>query len=198
MKTPHLGFPLAALAFALALAPAATAQEAEEAVPPGNSAVNQYTEPFPSAGGERDVHEQEGRQGSPRKVLGPRNARRLEREGGAGRALARLTAETAPPPSAGSDEAGQTETATGPGGGNGGQGGDEGGREIGSQNSTARGGEQGVEIADVSGSSGLGAVLARAIGVSPSGVGGLLLPLLILTTLVWAIAYAFRQRQTAA
>lgn len=191
MKTLRLGFPLAALAFALALAPAATAQEAEEAVLPENSAVNQYTEPFPSAGGERDVHEQEGREASPRKVLGPRNARRLEREGDAGRELAELTAETAPAPYGADGEGGETEAGAGPGGG-------EGKGGSGSPEGTAPGGAQAVEIADVSGSSGLGAVLSRATGISPSGAGGLLLPLLILATIVWAIAYAYRQRQTAA
>lgn len=199
MKTLRKGILPLALATALALAPAAAGQEPEaEVVPPENSAVTQYTEPFPTAGGNRNAHEHEGRDASPDKVLGSRNANRLEREGNAGRAVAELAADTAPAPAvpvAGEDEG---ETAAAGGAGKGGSDGGSGSaaKAAGSAPSDPR--PAAVELAAADGSSGLGSVLARAFGGSPSGGAGFLLPLLILATILWAAAYLSRQRQTAA
>lgn len=185
----------------LVLAPAAAAQEPEgEVVPPENSAVDQYTEPFPTAGGNKDAHEQEGRDASPGRVLGTRNAHRLQREGGAGRAVAELAAETAPAPPAPTVDVDDEDSASGGGAGESGPGAGKGaaaGRS-GAAPAPPEGSSPTVELPPASGSSGFGAVLAHAFGASPSAGTGFLLPLLILATGVWAGAYLSRQRQTAA
>ncbi len=190
-----------ATVLALALAPTAAAQEPEgEVLPPENSAVTQYTEPFPTAGGNKDAHAHEGRDGSPGKVLGARNAHRLEREGSAGRAVAEFAADTAPAPArpAVDDEGG--DPAAGAGAGKGGPGADKGGPGGAPEPASAppEASRPTVEPPAASGSSGFGAVLAHAFGTSPSGGSGFLLPLLILATILWAAAYLSRQRQTAA
>jgi len=79
-------------AIAATLCPAAAM--AQRLVPPGNSGVNQYTETFPTAGG--DAVAGDGGKRSPKKVLGAKNARRLEEAGPEGRAAAALVAATAP------------------------------------------------------------------------------------------------------
>lgn len=81
---------LACLA-ALILAPAAGAAET---TPPGNSAVNQYTETYPTSGGNAPAGERGQR--SAGQVLGHRTARRLEARGPAGQAAAEAAAATAP------------------------------------------------------------------------------------------------------
>ena len=45
------------------------------------------------------------------------------------------------------------------------------------------------------GSSGLGAVLGQATGSSDSGQLGLLLPLIVLATIAWSVAYLVRRRR---
>src|SRR5262245_20501085 len=72
------------------------ALEGGETVPPENSAVNQYTEAFPTAGGDREAHGQRGKNLSPGKVIGAANAKKLNEQGAAGRATAKLAADTAP------------------------------------------------------------------------------------------------------
>lgn len=189
------------LAAAIALVSAAPAAAEEEAplVPPENSAVNQYTETFPTAGGDKDANDHNGGNRSPKKVLGHKNAKKLEDQGAAGKATAELAAETAPTPveaapettapkAEESDESG----AGAPPRGNGG-------------NPPANGGARDpapaannpaprVIVAESGGSSGLSEVLGRATG-SPQGGMGIFLPLLILGTIFWAIAYVARQRQ---
>lgn len=64
-------------------------------VPPGNSAVNQYTETYPTAKGGAPASETGER--SPAESLGARNADKLEGLGPEGRAAAELAA---PPASA--------------------------------------------------------------------------------------------------
>lgn len=197
MKTLKKGIlPAAAIALALALVSPAAAQESEEVVPPENSAVNQYTEGFPTAGGEKDAHDRRGGKRTPDKVLGERNTERLEQRGSAGRAVAELTAETAPvtaAPEATSESIVEETTAVGGGKGNGGQG---------DQAPVQKGGldaAQPVTLAfdpaEVDGSSGTGSVIGQAFG-SSSGLG-LLLPLLLLATIAWAIGYAMRQKRVA-
>jgi hypothetical protein len=65
--------------------------------PPGNSAVNQYTESFPSADGPRQSNSlHDRRPPSAGEALGRRTARRLRARGADGRGLAALAAATAP------------------------------------------------------------------------------------------------------
>lgn len=84
---------LATISAAVALPSTATAQRV---VPPGNSAVNQYTETYPTAGGGATTNETSG--SSPAKALGKRNARELEALGEEGQEAAALAAATAPAP----------------------------------------------------------------------------------------------------
>lgn len=207
MKTLRKGIlPAAVTALAVGLASPAAAQEGEEVVPPENSAVNQYTESFPTASGDKDAYDQKGDKRTPAKVLGTRNAKRLEQRGSEGHAVAELTAETAPVTAAPPTPVGenQAEEAT-LGGGQGGSD-DHGQGNAGSDRRgpvSAQQGDPGTaraiatrDVAEVDGSSGVGAVIAQALG-SPSGGMGLLLPLLLLGTIAWAIAYAMRQRRPA-
>jgi hypothetical protein len=188
MKILRHMLPLAALAMALALAPAAAGQEGE-VVPPENSAAAQYTEAFPTAGGDKDAHAQRGRDLSPAEVIGPRNARRLERRGESGRAVAELTTETAPVVQGAPRE--DSEIAGGGGNDRTGRSGD----GVGAARNGATGAT--VDVPEAGGSSGLGTVLSQAVGSSPSEGAGLLLPLLIVATIAWAVVYLSRHRQTA-
>jgi hypothetical protein len=70
-------------------------------VPPGNSAATQYTEQFPTAGGNAKSNAgiNGGGGGSakpPSKVLGHENAQKLESKGPVGTEVAKLAAESAP------------------------------------------------------------------------------------------------------
>jgi hypothetical protein len=70
---------------------------AEALVPPGNSAVDQYTETYPTAGGKQATGKPTGGEDlTPAQILGPSKARRLEAQGEAGQAVAALAAATAP------------------------------------------------------------------------------------------------------
>ncbi len=74
-----------------------SAAPAQSVVPPGNSAVNQYTETFPTARGPAATKKQgKERHRSPAEALGPRKVRRLASEGPAGRELAAVVAATSP------------------------------------------------------------------------------------------------------
>jgi hypothetical protein len=184
--------PAAAIALACALASPAAAP-AGKVVPPGNSAVNQYTEGFPTAAGERDAHDRRRSKRTPEEVLGERNAERLERRGSAGRAVAELTVETAPVTAA----PGTGEDVEETGGGAGGRGGDGPGDRPAPQKcdlDSAQPVALGFDPGEVDGSAGTWAVIGQALG-SSSGGSGLLLPLLLLATIVWAIAYAMRHRR---
>ncbi len=73
---------------------------AASVVPPGNSAATQYTETFPTSGGEAAEKNGEinGANADPvQKALGSSKAHRLESKGADGKAVAALTAATAPP-----------------------------------------------------------------------------------------------------
>jgi hypothetical protein len=141
-------------------------------VPPGNSAANQYTEAFPTAGGQatpgKTIRGQAG--GGSTQALSGEEARQLEAAGPAGRALAEVVAETAPAGVAPSGSA-----ATG--------GGDSGG---------APGGANRAEQSQPEGSSAFREVLGQAAG--SSGDTGLLLPILVLATVIAAAAYWMRNR----
>lgn len=178
-----------------------SAAAAETVVPPGNSAATQYTEAFPTAGGNAVNNSgiDGGRGGSsPSKVLGHDNAKQLESKGEVGREVADLAAETSPQQSGAAGTAGggagagvEGHDATGGNGGKSGNGvGWQGGGELPSQH------QIGASKAG-DGSSGLGEVVGQATG-SSSGQLGLLLPLIVLGTVLWAAAYTWRRRRRLA
>ena len=182
--------PRKTLALALALAATAAlpaAASAEYLVPPDNSAVNQYTESLPTPRGSRDSEQSEGKKRtSPSKALGERNARRLERQGEDGRAVAAFAAATEPgAETAGEDEAGGAAAA--------GRG--DGGSAAGGAPRSPGTAAQRTEVTEPSGSSAFAEVVGEATGASSSGQLGLGLPLILLATAAWAIAYALRRRQ---
>ncbi len=189
----HFGL-LAATAAILALPQAASAAYY---VPPSNSAATQYTESFPTAGGDRDAENGAGKHHSPTKVLGSRNTQRLESQGPEGRAVAEIAAETAP-----TGAATATTTAQKPKNKNGnGSAAARGGTEK-TSGSSASGTSQGPSAASQtldpsgsSGSSGLGEVIAQATGGTSSGGLGLLLPLTLLGGVAWAAIYLSSKRR---
>jgi hypothetical protein len=201
LKT-RLALPAAALAV-MAVGPGAAAA-ADEVIPPGNSAATQYTEAFPTPGGDKKTDEAAHHR-SPVKVLGNSNAKKLRQQGADGQAAAETAAATAPAPVAteapaapaneGSDEesAGGGSSA-GPGKGNGG-----GGQAEQEQTRQPRQGNAGgaqVAVVEVpEGSSGIGSAIEQATGLSTSGQSGLLLPLVILATIALSLAYLWRQRR---
>jgi hypothetical protein len=174
---------------------------AEYLVPPGNSAVNQYTEAVPTAGGHRNVDKGNDKsQPSPKQVLGAKNTRRLEAQGQQGREAAEVAAATAPsPPVETAPEASEEDSDSAGGGGKrgnsgGGKAAKDGGASARAEQPTAGSNSFDEEAAAVEGSSGLGEILAQATG-SSSGEMGLLLPLIILGAAAWALAFFRRQRK---
>jgi hypothetical protein len=167
---------------------------AESLVPPGNSAATQYTETFPSSGGNVEVNHGIGGGSSPSKALGSKTAHALESQGEDGRAVAALAAESGGATTAGSgnDSSGSGRKDSQQGGG--GAGGDSGGGTGGGSGSGTGGGSAATES---SGSSGLGHVLSSAT-LSSSGESGLLLPLVLIAALVASFVYAWRQRRSPA
>lgn len=175
-----------------------TAAAAEEVVPPGNSAVTQYTEQFPTAGGNAKSNTGIGGGGStkpPSKVLGSKNAQKLESKGPVGEEVATLAAETAPAsgsPARGAGHAqpnGHPRNAQNPGG--------EPAGNTGAGNGGAAAGPRpaGSTAPDSSsGSSGLGEVIGQATG-SSSGELGLFLPLVLIGTVLWSLYYLRRERR---
>lgn len=183
----------------LSLFPAGAA--AAELVPPGNSAANQYTETFPTAGGNAEAKGKGGK-ATPNDVLGSGNAKKLDSKGKQGREAAAVVAATAPAAAGsasgeqgrgnGSSAEGGANGAGGSGNGQGGSGGVSaagGGTESGSGSSVA---------ADSDGSSGLSEVLGQATGSSSSGGIGLLLPLVVLASVIWAAVYFLRRHRRTA
>jgi hypothetical protein len=198
MKMPRTRLGLASATIAIFALPQVAL--AEYYVPPSNSAATQYTEAFPTAGGQKQVGKG-GHRGGPSAVLGSRNAHRLDAHGPEGQATAEVAAETAPttsesasveaqqPGDEGHEPAGNggagaaTEQATG-----GGPQGDAANRPVG----------EAPGLSATAGSSGLGSVFSQATGTSSSGDLGILLPLAILAALAWSIAYAVRRRKRPA
>jgi hypothetical protein len=191
---------------------------AENIVPPGNSAATQYTEVFPTAGGNAAIKNGSiggGKKGAAEKTLGQATTKALEEHGSEGRAVVELASEGAPAPSpapeggeggasgaSGNGGSGEESKGTAAGGASTGQGGGGSGGAGGSHSGGAKaGGQPAASIpaataagAQVSGDSGPAAILAQATG-SSSGTMGIFLPLLLLVALVWAAAYSWRQRQ---
>lgn len=199
--TTATGF-VAALALALP-ASAAAVEETGTVVPPENSAATQYTEAVPTAGG--DSTSGGGHKASPAKVLGSKNAHKLESQGSEGREVARVVAETAPATSAPAAAAPAVEAqregngshAKGSGKGDGGNGNSQGQthrpRQV--EPPPAKPPTAARELP--SGSSGLGEVLSEATGSSSSGELGALLPLAILAAIAWSLAFFWRGRRPA-
>ena len=194
---------LAALA-ALACAIPATAA-AGAIVPPGNSAVNQYTETFPTSEGEEQSSLEKKKGVTPNEVLGAGNTKKLDDKGAAGKAVAQFTAETAPTTSS---DTGSADSSTGDGG-NGKS--DDGGRGKGKQpNSGGNGKNGGPEEKESSastgtgssasggsgpsGSSAVGEIASQATGTASDSIG-LWLPLILIAVVVWSGFYVWRNRQ---
>jgi hypothetical protein len=187
MKALRIGLGLWTVAI-LALPAAATA---ESLVPPENSAATQYTETIPTAGGQKDIGKAGSREKrSPAAVLGSHKARKLSGRGRQGRAAAEVAAATAPGMAVTSSP-GQPSSDGGAAGGRGIKAGEEPADRASGRTATDRG----VALSDVpGGSSGFGEVLAQATG-SSSGQTRPLLPLLILGTILWSLAYLWRRRR---
>lgn len=175
MEPFRTGFGLLAAAIAVLVFPCAAA--AEYLVPPSNSAATQYTEAFPTSGGNRNTEKAGEKDRSPGKALGDRNARRLEAQGATGRKAAEVAAATAPSVVAVANRAGQTA------GRNGG-----GPKAVEPKGSTAL-------VVEPEGSSPLGETIAQAAGISAAGGTGLLPPLAMLGAIAWALAFLWRRRQ---
>jgi hypothetical protein len=201
MKAPSsTRLSIAAIATAALLA-APTAASAEEAVvPPSNSAATQYTETFPTSGGDKKT-DRKPKHRSPSKVLGSHNAQKLEKQGPEGKAVAEIAAETAPP-SVAAQSAAKAPSPQSSGGGN--DGGDK--NSKGGGNSEANAPQRHSDTSgkpqvaqppatEPAGTSGVGSALGQATGLSSASASGPLLPLLIVATVVWALAYFWRQRR---
>jgi hypothetical protein len=196
---------LTAATVVAAVLPAVAA--AEEVVPPGNSAATQYTETFPTAGGNAELGSNSTINGGGKGgngALPTKTAHKLASQGRDGRAVADLAAEGAPPPAGTSGRepaSGQRSTAA-PGGGSGSPPASTGGAAAGSSSpggsseaAAAPGaGGQSLAARASAGSSGLGEVLGGATG-SGAGEMGVFLPLILLAGLVWAIAFIWRRHR---
>jgi len=192
---------LSATALALLALPAAAG--AVYVVPSGNSAVNQYTETVPTAGGGQDAGKGNKKpvKRSPSHVLGARNAQRLHAHGPDGQAAAETAAATAPTPV-------ETSAATQPSGG----GADSAGsgekahaeqpqaglapaRPVDGASQQTSPDTRGAPTELPSGSSGIGETISWATGSTSSGQTGALLPLVLLAAIAWAAAFFWRQRR---
>jgi hypothetical protein len=203
MKASKTGLGLLAATIAILALP--TAAQAEYLIPPGNSAATQYTEAVPTAGGPKATDpSKHGGNKSPKQVLGKGNAEKLDAQGPEGRAAAEVAAETAPgavaqtgagAPSAtpGHRAGSQPQTNGGDSGGGKGQAGGTPAGNGSSHRAATAATLASQQIPD--GSSGLGEVLGQATGSSDSGQLGLLLPLIVLATIAWSVAYVVRRRR---
>lgn len=206
-----------ALALAIFALPATA--NAESFVPPSNSAAAQYTEAFPTAGGEKQVSGHKNGKRTPAKVLGGHDAHKLESKGKQGREVANFAAETSPAstpvPEPGNAASAASETGAGSnpqagektqadekkkshadegtaGSGNGGGGGGKGANQASGSTQAAH---PSASVGEPSGSSGFGEVIGKATGSSSSGELGILLPLAVVATVVWALVFYWRQRR---
>jgi hypothetical protein len=171
-------------------------------VPPGNSAVNQYTQTIPTSRGNKEVRQKGHR--SPSKTLGKKASHKLQKQGKDGKAAAELAAAGTPAAAAG----GGSGSGGGGGAGNGGPGGSNGspqgggaqggaGAGAGAQGLTGAAAAKAVADAD-DGKSGFNQVVRELTGTSSSGDLGLMLPLAIIAAAVWCGAYFWRHRRPAA
>ncbi len=206
MKASKTGLGLLAATIAIFALP--TAAQAEYLIPPGNSAATQYTEAVPTAGGPKATNpSKHGGNKSPKQVLGNHNAKKLDAQGPEGQAAAEVAAATAPVAISGGGEGGGGSAAAGhasPGkaasgsgsSGSGSNGSGSPGHEASGDTPESPGGGEATLVSEQipNGSSGLGEVLGQATG-SSSGQLGLLLPLIVLATIAWSVAYLVRRRR---
>jgi hypothetical protein len=181
----------------LALAAFPAAAPAASLVPPGNSAANQYTETFPTSGGNAEA-KGKGKVNAG-DVLGAGNAKKLDSQGKQGREAAAVVAATAPPSALAPEDSGEggSEGSAGGGGGKGGKGDNSG--QTGGNDGVPAGDRSGAAVStDESGSSGFGEVLGQATGSTSSGGTGLLLPLVVLASVIWALAFFLRRKRRTA
>ncbi len=202
-QTTAIGF---VMALALALPTAAAGEGVSgSVVPPENSAATQYTEALPTAGGDKQA-DGGGKKSSPKKVLGAKNAHKLESHGREGREVAEVVAETAPETSA------PVEAAPAPkpqhastGNGNGNSKGNDKGHSARPHRSpnldkapAPRPDETPTATELPKGSSAFGEVVAAMTGSSSSGQLGVLLPLAIAAAIAWSLFFFWRQRRRPA
>lgn len=189
----EIRLPIIFLILTLALAPVAAAEEGEESfetvIPAGNAAANQYTEAIPTARGQRDAERGSSiaahRHSSPKQVLGDKKVRRLQSHGYAGKVTAEVAALTSPESHAPVDAAGGSVTAPAQ-------------RRSGARPKRkaqtpplgTRSHARPVSYDEPAGNGATGEVAAAATGLGGSGA---LLPLAILATLIWAIAFLSRR-----
>lgn len=188
---------LSLLAATVAILALPQAANAEYYVPPSNSAATQYTESFPTAGGDRNAENGAAKNHhSPSKVLGSRNVQRLESQGPEGHAVAEIAAETAP-----AESVVTTQASEGPKGNAGhnpakpqAKSKPDHVKPANTPQQPARE-PQSLGSVEPSGSSGLGEVIGQATGSSSSGGLGLLLPLVLIGTVAWSVAYLSSKRR---
>jgi hypothetical protein len=136
-------------------------------IPPGVSGANQYAETLPGPGGNQRTDHRDTP--APAKALGKKNAAKLEAMGPEGQAAAELAAESAPtthPANSGRSGSGKT------------------------------GGGQRASGTSDSGSSGLKQVLGQVTGSSSDEGMGVLLPLLIASSVILGGIFVFNRRRT--
>jgi hypothetical protein len=190
------------LAAALALMFVPVAANAEYLVPEGNSAVNQYTEGVPSAGGDKATRNGEiSAPVKPGRTIGAANAKKLREQGPEGQAVAEVAAETAPEPTVTeSSETAERKAVGANRNTHGHRGAGKRDKRHGHkhrQGSSKSGAAPAAAEGDgPGGSSGIGSTLAAATGTE--GQLSVLLPLIILAAAVSGAVYAFRQRKQSA
>lgn len=190
MRRAQLIAALTATALAAVLSPAGAA--AANLVPQENSAVSQYTESFPTGGGDKGSSTPGENGSTPARTIGAKNAKKLDEHGAEGRAAAEVAAVTAPPTPTSTGNS--SSSSSGRAGSKGGKAGAKrGGGER--QGGASRGG--GAPAEPGQGASAVGSLVGAATGAEDGNLG-LLLPLLLLATLVWGVAYAVRHRKRSA
>jgi hypothetical protein len=187
MKTRETRLGLLAATVAIFALPSVAA--AQPLVPPDNSAVTQYTETFPTVGGDKGAAKKKGGH-SPAKVLDSHKTRKLKAQGPQGDEVAEVVEATAPTTSVNSvssEEASDNDDTAAPAH----RGDNPGGGESGG----VRTASPAHRADEVEGSSGLGEVIAQATGSSSSGQMGMLLPFVILAALASSLIFLLRKRR---
>jgi hypothetical protein len=194
-------------------------------IPPGNSAVNQYTETIPSAGGAVVAEGISGgnSKGSPEKNLGHHTTKVLKQHGAEGEAVAALASEGAAAPA--SEPETESSEATEASESSGGKKSSGGSKSKGGEGKSEKGGAAGGAGNGGSGNGGAGGTGSTSGGggggesatpqnvpvsangssalgqvvshatLSSGGSAGIFLPLALLAALVWAVVFVVRRRR---
>lgn len=160
------------------LIPAAAGARVRTVAPPGNSAVNQYVESVPTAGGGRPtgtIHAGGSAGSGGSGPVAPSTQHALAQQGADGLAASALARATAP--AAGARPSNRA-SSTGSSGASG-------------------AGTHSMPRAGGGGSSGVAAVLKTLTGSSSHGGLGLLLPLILIVTAIGSGVFALRRRRAA-